>query len=88
MNRQRRSKTVSITLNHLDVDIDLIDIETDDLLEELELRKVLHGATKTDVEQTTITDRYFEQRRRATTQGSPVTAEERDFWYHVHGRDV
>lgn len=88
MNR-RRHKTVSVTLDRLEVDIALQDIETDDLLEELELRQALHGMSKTDVERETITQRFHEQRKRFHTQSPGViTPEERDFWYHVHAKDL
>lgn len=88
--RNRSGKIVSIYLSSLEVDIDLGEIDTDDILEELERRKGVPAVSnKTDVEQRTILDRFWEQRRRFHTH-SPgvVTPEEREFWFHVHGRDL
>lgn len=82
-----RSKIVQVHVG--DVDLNMRDIDTDDLLEELEIRKVTHGHTRTDEERGIMTDRFFEQRRRQVTHfPGEATQEERDFWYHVHGRDI
>lgn len=44
--------------------------------------------TKTEGEEYILMQRFFEERRRAVTQSSSVTEAERDFWHHVHGRDI
>jgi len=72
----RRCHTVSITT---DVDIDMSQLETDDLIEELEDRKIPHAC---------ITDRHFEEIRRSVTQGRKPTENEVEFWWHVHGRQL
>lgn len=81
-----RSKIIQMDLN-VDVPVDLGDIELDDLVEELERRKAPHGHTKTDVEEATILDRYFQQRRRHATHGE-ISQEEREYWWHIHGREL
>jgi hypothetical protein len=80
-----RSHTVSVST---EVDIDFRDLETEDLIEELDARKVVHGHTKTEIELQTITDRHFEEVRRSVTQGRKPTENEVDFWWHAHGKQL
>jgi len=80
-----RSHTVNIST---EVDIDFRDLETEDLIEELDARKVVHGHTKTEIELQTITDRHFEELRREVTQGRKPTENEVAFWWHAHGKQL
>jgi hypothetical protein len=71
------------------VEVDLSEIDTEDMLDELEARKRAPNNIKTDYELLIIKQRYFEQRRRAATQDpGSVTFEEREFWHHVHDLDL
>lgn len=81
----RRYKTVSVTT---DVDVDMSEFETEDLIEELDERKALHGHTKTEIELQTIRDRHFEEVRRSVTQGRKPTENEVAFWWHAHGKQL
>jgi hypothetical protein len=81
----RRYHTVSVTT---DVDIDMSELDVDDLIEELDARKVAHSYTKTEIELQTITDRHFEEVRRSVTQGRKPTENEVDFWWHAHGKQL
>lgn len=70
-------------------EVPLADIDSEDLLDELEARKKAPTSMiKTNYELLIIKQRFFEQRRRAATLNPSVTFEEREFWHHVHDLDL
>lgn len=71
-------------------EVPLADIDSEDLLDELEARKKAPTSMiKTDYELLIIKQRFFEQRRRTATQNpTSVTFEEKEFWHHVHALDL
>lgn len=72
------------------VEVDLGEITTDDLTEELEKRnaRLPPNFTHTQMEREVAMDRFFQERRQAVTRGFPASECERDFWFKCYSRDL
>lgn len=83
-----RDRHVNVTVRHVDVEVDLADIDEDDLEEELLVRrKVLpHMTTLAPNEQSNLVERYWLQIVREVSQGRKPSEFEVEFWKHIHGR--
>lgn len=83
---------MDVFVGQVGVDIDLADIDDGDLKAEFERRYKVPApeSVRTVSELLTLRVRYFEERRRAITQGlgAPVSITEVEFWRHTFGLDV
>ena len=67
---------------YVDVDVDLIDFDTDDLIEELERRGKLMSTTNNPSDNEKLIATIYENRR----MGMPYEQELNELFYHVLGR--